>query len=92
MSIVLVENEEECSIFLPNRNYLTKIRLAKMRRNQRYNSAIKASSPLFLGAEVNLNIDGIDLRQALIKTFGPEILNFQPSDLEDAIKVKFPRS
>ena len=55
--------------------------------------AIKASSPLFLGAEVNLNIDGIDLRQALIKTFGPEILNFQPSDLEDAIKViKFPGS
>ena len=36
------------------------------------------------GAEVNLNIDDIDLRQALIKEFGPEILDFQPS--KDAIK------
>ena len=54
--------------------------------------SIKISSSQISGAEVNLNIDGIDLRQALIKTFGPEILNFQPSDLEDAIKVKFPRS
>ena len=52
----------------------------------------KSIFSFFSGAEVNLNIDGIDLRQALIKTFGPEILNFQPSDLEDAIKVKFPRS
>jgi len=45
-----------------------------------------ATALIKAGAEVNLNIDGIDLRQALIKTFGPEILNFQPSNLEDAIK------
>ena len=41
---------------------------------------------MFTGAEVNLTIDGIDLRQALIKTFGEDILDFQPSNLEDAIK------
>ena len=37
-------------------------------------------------ADVNQTIDGVDLRQALIKTFGPDVLNHQPMDLETAME------
>ena len=33
-----------------------------------------------------MNIDGDDLREKLIQNFGEDILNFQPSKLEDAMK------
>ena len=33
-----------------------------------------------------MTIDGTDLREALIKTFGQDILDFQPSNLADAMK------
>ena len=49
--------------------------------------SIKISSSQISGAEVNSKIDGIDLRQALIKTFGPNILNFQPKDAIKDLKV-----
>ena len=49
--------------------------------------SIKISSSQISGAEVNSKIDGIDLRQALIKTFGPKILNFQPKDAIKDLKV-----
>ena len=37
-------------------------------------------------ADVNLIIDNIDLRQALIEAFGEDILDHQPNDLESAMK------
>ena len=36
-------------------------------------------------ADVNLTIDGINLRQALVKTFGENILEHQPKDLDEAM-------
>ena len=37
-------------------------------------------------ADVNLSIDNIDLRKALIEAFGEEILDHQPTDLDSAMK------
>jgi hypothetical protein len=36
-------------------------------------------------AEINREIDGISLRNSLIKTFGSEILQYQPNDLDEAM-------
>ena len=37
-------------------------------------------------ADANLVIDGIDLKELLIKTFGEAILNSRPNDLDEAMK------
>ena len=36
-------------------------------------------------ADVSLTIDGINIRQSLIKNFGLQILDYQPSDLDEAM-------
>ena len=37
-------------------------------------------------ADVNLSIDNINLREALVEAFGEDILEYQPNDLESAMK------